>query len=174
MHEKFQPVELTSKPSEESLKSRLKPDPRLPADAVVLGIDRREKPGAVPLDLLEKQGKFAVEPETFEFDTPIVVFWQASTRTAAAYFPTAEKHKPSTRLGVVGEVEAIKSGLEITADGKSDDAPFVDQKTGSRFDIAGRCVAGELKGWALLAVPAVQCKWFAWAAEYPSTVIKRK
>jgi hypothetical protein len=173
MYEKYQPVELPAKPNEESIKSRGKADRRLPAEEMVLGIDRKDQPIAVPLTLLEKQGKFAVVSETFELDSPMVVLWQSSTRTAAAYLPTAEKRKTPEKLGTEGEVEAFKAGLEIIADGKSDDAPFLDKKTGSRFDICGRCVEGELKGYALLAVPAVTCKWFAWAAEYPNTPIHK-
>jgi hypothetical protein len=173
MYDKYVPVELPAKANEEALKTRGKPDPRLPAETMVLGIDRKDKPLAVPLDMFAKR-QFAVLPETVELDSPMIVLWQASTLTAAAYLLTAEKHKAPDKLGVEGDVEASKSGLEIVADEKSADAPFLDKKTGSRFDICGRCVDGELKGYTLVPVPAVMCKWFAWAAEYPNTAINGK
>src|SRR5262249_24166846 len=44
---------------------------------------------------------------------------------------------------------------------------FRDLETRSLWDVAGRCVAGELKGYTLEWVDSVQVKWFAWAAEYP-------
>src|SRR5262245_61671314 len=50
-------------------------------------------------------------------------------------------------------------------------APFVDKETGSRWDVAGRAVEGELKGWALAWLDSTQVKWFAWAAEYPMTSV---
>ena len=50
-------------------------------------------------------------------------------------------------------------------------APFVDKETGSRWDIAGRAVEGELKGWTLQWLDGAQVKWFAWAAEYPKTTV---
>ena len=177
MHEKFQPVELTSKPSEESLKSRLKPDPRLSADAMVLGIDRtnaRSNHRAYPLAELEKLGDFAVLPDTLECGNQVVVLWQASTRTAAAYVPMAERRAKSDKLGIEGVVEESKTGLQLVADGKSDDAPFLDKLTGTRFDISGRGIDGALKGWTLTPYRAVMVKWYAWAAEYPTTVIKGK
>jgi hypothetical protein len=59
----------------------------------------------------------------------------------------------------------------MVVDGKSELAPFVDKKSGSRFDLAGRGVEGDLKGWTLASTNAVVAKWFAWSAEYPSTTV---
>jgi hypothetical protein len=50
-------------------------------------------------------------------------------------------------------------------------APFVDKETGSHWDITGRAIDGALKGWTLEWLDGVQVKWFAWAAEYPTTTI---
>jgi hypothetical protein len=59
--------------------------------------------------------------------------------------------------------------LELAA--KPGAGRFLDAETHSPWDVAGRCVAGELKGWTLEWVESVQVKWFAWAAEYPQTTI---
>ncbi len=48
-------------------------------------------------------------------------------------------------------------------------APFTDSRTQSHWDIAGRAMAGPLKGKTLDWLDGVQVKWFAWAAEYPET-----
>ena len=48
---------------------------------------------------------------------------------------------------------------------------FKDDESGSHWDVTGRCVDGQLKGSTLEPVDAVQVKWFAWAAEYPTTKI---
>ncbi len=48
-------------------------------------------------------------------------------------------------------------------------APFFDRETKSKWDIAGRAVEGELKGWTLVWLDSVQVKWFAWSVEYPET-----
>ena len=50
-------------------------------------------------------------------------------------------------------------------------APFMDHETFSHWTIEGRAVEGPLKGKTLAWLPSVQCKWFAWAAEYPKTDI---
>jgi hypothetical protein len=63
--------------------------------------------------------------------------------------------------------------LTLEYDVKSAAAPFRDKETGSRWDIAGRAVEGELKGWTLNWLDGTQVKWFAWAAEYPETSIYR-
>src|SRR5207245_6230209 len=48
---------------------------------------------------------------------------------------------------------------------------FQDAETRSLWDVAGRCIDGELKGFTLEWVDSLQVKWFAWAAEYPETSI---
>ena len=48
-------------------------------------------------------------------------------------------------------------------------APFKDKETGTRWTLAGRAVDGSLKGKELTWVNSVQCRWYAWAAEYPHT-----
>jgi hypothetical protein len=56
---------------------------------------------------------------------------------------------------------------------KGEPAAFRDKETGSFWDIAGRCVAGELKGWTLKWLDGVEVRWFAWSAEHPETAIRK-
>jgi Protein of unknown function (DUF3179) len=173
MYEKYQPVELPAKPHADSLSSRGAPDPRLPADEIILGVDRptgRAYPRAYRISDLEKLGPFGVLNDRFECGSAAVILWQASTRTAAAYSPTAEKRKETNKLGEQGDLIEIKE-VQIQADGKSEALPFVDAKTGSRFDVVGRCREGALKGFTLAPLDSVMVKWFAWAVEYRDTTI---
>jgi Protein of unknown function (DUF3179) len=173
MFEKYKPTELPTKPNEDSLKSRGEVDKRLPADEMVLGVDRRARtlPRAYRLADLERMGKFAALADSLEFGDEVVIFWDGPTRTATAYLPIAEKREEVKELSKQGRVLDTRLGLEIVVDGKSETAPFVDKKSGTRFDMAGRGVDGELKGWTLATTDAVVAKWFAWSAEYPGSKI---
>jgi hypothetical protein len=158
MYDKYQPVELPKKPTEDSQKSRLAADSRLPAETLVLGVRAGETARAYPLDAVAKAGLIH---DTLD-SQDCVVLWHGPTHTAAAYLPVAsadtkEKSEPRT--------------VTLQRDDKVETAPFVDKETGSRWDIAGRAVEGELKGWTLSWLDGTQVKWFAWAAEYPSTTI---
>jgi Protein of unknown function (DUF3179) len=173
MFEKYKPTELPTKPNEDSLKSRGEVDRRLPADEMVLGVDLggRTRPRAYRIADLERRGKFAAFTDGFEFGSEAVIFWDGTTRTATAYLPIAEKREEIKELSKEGKVLDSRHGLDIVADGKSEAAPFVDKKSGTRFDTAGRGVEGELKGWTLATPGAIVAKWFAWSAEYPGSTI---
>src|SRR5437899_7990409 len=91
-------------------------DERLPADTMVLGVWDGKQARAYPLDALKKAG-VVHEPGR-------VVLWYEPTRTAAAYrLPTFG----SWAFSIVAEDEA---------------APFVDKRTGGRWDITGRGAGG--------------------------------
>jgi hypothetical protein len=155
MFDKYRPVELPSGVNEDSRKSRLPADPRLPADTMVLGVWDGKQARAYPLDVLEKAGVL--------YDTtggkPRVIFWYAPARTAAAYGPAVFVSGRSP--GYIGD------GI-FTVDPAGGAAPFVDRRTGGHWDITGR---GEGGGPMLPWLDSVQVKWFAWAAEYPETSI---
>jgi hypothetical protein len=158
MFDKYQPVDLPADPHPDSLRSRGKPDERLPAESVVLGVFDSGHARAYPVEALAREGLLRDKVEGRDR----VILWQPATKTAAAYVPLAtppkaEQGKPRT--------------VTLERDAKKPDAPFVDKETGSRWDIAGRAVEGELKGWTLTWLDGVQVKWFAWAAEYPDTDI---
>ena len=157
MFEKYQPADLPGSASAESLKSRGKPDPRLPEGTMVLGVSAGAQARAYPLDVAARDGLIADDLD----GRPCVVFWYGPTRTAAAYRPVAQSpaKDPKTRE------------LKLSRCGKVPTAPFVDDETGSRWDIAGRAISGELKGWTLEWLDGTQVKWYAWAAEYPKTTV---
>ncbi len=155
LFDKYQPVEAPAAAHADSVKSRGRLDPRLPADAPVLGVSAGGQARAYPLDALAKTGLVRDELG----GAACVVLWYGPTRSAAAYRPVASPPKkgPAPRP------------VTLARDEKRPDVPFVDRETGSHWDVAGRAVDGELKGWTLEWLDGTQVKWFAWAAEYPRT-----
>jgi hypothetical protein len=161
MYDKYKPTALPTTIHKTSARSRGPADDRLPENQVVLGVRVGEKTRAYPLEAIAK--------ETLLRDrlgkTDLVILWSGLTNTAVAYRPMAsppEKGKGKPRpvtLAVEGKGRAIR---------------LVDKETGSHWDIAGRAVDGELKGWVLEWLDGTQVKWYAWAAEYPATSIHGK
>lgn len=156
MFEKYQPVELPRDENADSVSTRAEADPRLPASSVVLGVEIDGTARCYPLEVLE-------ESEGVIADTiagqQVYVLWYKPTGTAAIYAAETDETQKPTRA------------VTLTADSHSTSAPFMDRETGSHWDIAGRAISGELTGRTLRWLPGVQCKWFAWAAEYPETEV---
>jgi RNA polymerase sigma factor (sigma-70 family) len=157
MDQKYQPVALPTTVHADSCHSRGPADKRLASTTPVLGVVEGDQARAYPLDRLITAGLLR--------DTVAgrrrVLLWEPTTRTAAAYRPEACPPAPGI---------SPPRPLTIERDGKGPGA-FIDQETGSRWDITGRAVEGELEGWTLTWLDGVQVKWFAWAAEYPETSI---
>jgi hypothetical protein len=175
MFDKYQPLELPAGPNKDAQASRGRADPRLPAETPVLGLWTGRSARAYPLDALAKAGLIAEEIDGRKY----VVLWQPKTKTASAYVPEAtppRKH-PAPSPNDDGESppdpdpDTPKKAVTLKRDGKVPAAPFVDQETGSRWDVAGRAIEGKLKGYTLTWADSVQVKWFAWAAEYPRTTV---
>jgi hypothetical protein len=182
MFDKYQPIKLPTTVNADSLKTRGKTDPRLETDRSVLGVWTGKSARAYPIDGLNRVGLIAEEID----GQPIVVLWEPSTQTASAYRPIASQ--PRKFLGPRPDASGVSPpdagtllppgakplssrSLSLhTAPGAAG-GPFEDTQTKSKWDVAGRCVEGELKGWTLEWVDSVQVKWFAWSSEYPQTSI---
>lgn len=177
MFDKYQPVELPAGENPDSVRARGTPDPRLKAAEEVLGVWTGKTARAYPVRVLEKSGIIAdaVDGE------PLVVLWEPKTRTASAYRPVASqprKYKaPEPDEAGVSKLDdgvpvppktPVVPARKVTFASKEADGRFSDAETKSVWDVAGRCVEGELKGYTLEWVDSVQVKWFAWAAEYPA------
>ena len=148
---KYPVVELPTKFSDEAKKSLTKLDSRLERMAPVIGVESSKQQVAFSLqDLpLRKVVQTDVDGKS------ISMFWYARTRTAAVF-------------------ESKVNGRKLTfyADDISPEtAPFKDKETGTRWTIAGRAVDGPLRGQELKWVDSIQCRWFAWSAEYPDTSV---
>jgi hypothetical protein len=180
MFDKYQPVELPSEENPDSVKSRGKPDPRLKAGDEVLGVWTGKTARAYPVGTLEAAGLFADDVD----GESLVVLWEPKTRTAAAYRPVASQprkykgpqpdesgaSKPDAGVPTPAGMPVVPARkLTLALAPKDSAGRFRDAETRSLWDVAGRCVEGELKGWALEWADSVQVKWFAWAAEYPES-----
>ena len=157
MFDKYQPKELPNADLEASRQTRTPADPRFAADEAVLGVSHGDRTRAYRLKDLA-QTRLVRERVG---DEQWVVLWNAATDTAAAYLSVG--HAPDGKQP--------PRPLTLIVDRSDSNAPFVDQETKSHWDITGRAVDGELKGWTLPWLDGTQAKWFAWAAEYPTTSI---
>lgn len=158
MFEKYQPIELPTLDNADSKQTRAEIDHRLTENAEVLGVSINGKQKAYPLDTMPKDGGFLRDVLA---GTEIMILWQPETRTAVAYATSLD-----------GTPDSHVDRLEFDAADSS--APFLNRETNSQFDISGRAVSGPLKGKTLTWIDSVQCRWFAWAAEYPQTEIYRQ
>ncbi len=178
MFDKYRPVELPKEANPDSVKSRpAKTDPRLKAEDLVLGVRVGDKTKAYPLARFAATGPKADDVG----GTPIVLFGKV-TGEVAAYRPVASPPRkyraprpdkdgvspPDPGTPPAGGADLKPRTLTGFKDSK---VGPLDRDTTSEWDVAGRCVRGELKGWTLEPVDAVVCKWFAWSAEYPDTEV---
>ena len=148
---KYLLAELPEELSAEAKESMGKVDSRLVPLANVLGVEIGAKTKAYPLDGSGERACFTDELA----GQSIAVFWYKPTRSAIAYHGSLNDRK-----------------LTFYADDISPEtAPFKDKETGTRWTLAGRGVDGALKGKELSWVRSVQCRWYAWAAEYPKTEV---
>ncbi len=148
---KYPSADLPTAMSAEARQNMGKVDDRLEALALVMGVEVGGKARAFPLPQAAERACFTAKVG----DTPVTVFWYQPTRTAVAFQARLEDRT-----------------LTFYADTISPEtAPFKDKETGTRWTLAGRGVDGPLKGRELTWVNSVQCRWYAWAVEYPHTEV---
>lgn len=127
-------------------------DPRRPLKERVLGIPDGGSGGiAIPF------GELTGSAETTVIQTQIAgeivqVLWDREARAAMAFYPRTE------------------DGGDVTL--RPEGAGFVDQETGSVWNVEGQAVSGPLAGASLVAHHgAFVAYWFAWSAFHPLTRI---
>jgi hypothetical protein len=135
-------------------------DGRLPPKARVVTIDA-DPPVAYPFDRLEVER--AVNDEVD--GSKIVVFWVAGTASAL----NAPRIAAGDDVGSVGVFERNLGARTLTFE--RDGEGFVDEETGTVWNILGQAVDGELAGRQLRPVIHDNTLWFAWAAFRPNTRI---
>ena len=137
--------------SEPAKRTQGEVDPRLKPLQNVLGVETDEARSAFPLDSLPERACLTDKVG----DRDISVFWYGPTKTAVAF----DRHVNGRLLTFYAD--------EISPE----TAPFKDRETGTRWTLAGRGVDGPLRGSELTWVNSIQCRWYAWAAEYPETLV---
>ncbi|MCA9263730.1 MAG: DUF3179 domain-containing protein [Planctomycetales bacterium] len=148
---KYASTPLPNQMSGEARESLQRLDDRLKMDQEVLGVEFASTQRAYPLPTDEARGCLLDKVD----DEAIAVFWYGNTKTAVAF-----------NRKVDGRV------LTFYADDISpESAPFKDKETGTRWSIAGRGIDGPLRGHELTWINSIQCRWYAWASEYPETTV---
>ena len=148
---KYPPGELSETLSAEATQNMGKVDSRLEPLTLVMGVEANGATKAFPIESTKERSCY--------MDTvggePVAVFWYGPTKSAVAF-----SAKLDDRI------------LTFYADKISPEtAPFKDKETGTRWTLAGRGVDGPLRGKELTWVNSVQCRWYAWAAEWPKTEV---
>ncbi len=88
--------------------------------------------------------------ERFE-DVPVTVWYDASSRSAAAFDARVE--------GNVLEFTYAKDGTILDAD------------TRSRWTMDGHCVEGPFQGTTLTPLHGLKSEWYGWFAHHPQTTV---
>lgn len=149
--QKYTSTPLPKQMSPEAGESLKRTDKRLGADREVLGVEFPTTQKAYPIPADEPRACFLDEVG----GQAIAVFWYANTRSAVAF----DRNVNGRQLTFFADTISPES------------APFKDKETGTRWSIAGRGIDGPLRGHELQWVPSLQCRWYAWASEYPETAV---
>jgi hypothetical protein len=92
-----------------------------------------------------------------------VILWRAGQNTALEEADTSKGRD----VGSVGVFLPVVDGRTLTF--QADGDGFVDTDTGTRWDITGQAVDGELTGTRLERIPHLDTFWFAWSTYQPDT-----
>jgi hypothetical protein len=150
---KYPSAELPQEMSAEARKNMGRVDERLEPLTLVMGVEAGSQAKAFALP---QSSERACLTDTVG-GVPVAVFWYLPTRTAVAFGARLDDRT-----------------LTLYADTSSPEtAPFKDKETGTRWTLAGRGVDGPLKGKELTWINSVQCRWYAWAAEFPRTELHK-
>ncbi|WP_322818586.1 DUF3179 domain-containing protein [Tepidiforma sp.] len=139
------------------------PDARLPALERVVALDRQGAGLAVPFEALSQARVANVQAG----GVPVAVFWMPGTASALDQREVAQ----SRDVGAAAAYDARLEGRVLRFEPGPAPGTFIDDATGSTWDIFGRAVAGPLAGRQLAAVLHTTEFWFAWAAFHPDTAI---
>ena len=148
---KYASTPLPKKMSKEAAASIMQVDDRLKQNTAVLGVEFATSQRAYPLPIDKPRACLSDDVD----GEPVAVFWYGHTKTAVAFKRTLN----GRTLTFYADEIAPES------------APFMDKETGTRWSIAGRGIDGPLRGQELTWAKCIQCRWYAWASEYPKTTV---
>jgi hypothetical protein len=137
-------------------------DRTLAAKARIVGVADDQGSVAVRYEDLETQPVIPV----IDGNRDLVVFYQPGLASSLDSFSVADGRDVG-QTGVFVPRLADGTSLTFTAQ----DGGFVDDQTGSRWNILGRAVAGAAQGETLQSVVHTDTFWFAWATYRPGTVL---
>ena len=127
----------------------------------IVGIEANEAALGVPLFVLQEEQVVTAEIG----GTEIVVLWQSGTASAL----DARNVAGGDDIGATGVFIPVVDGQDLTF--TPTEGGFIDDQTGSTWNILGTAVDGELEGSQLQSLTHVDTFWFAWSAFRPDTAI---
>jgi hypothetical protein len=136
-------------------------DGRFTAMTRVVGIEDDGSALAVPLVVLREHGVVPVTVAGRE----LTVWWAPGSTSAL----DAQAIVDGADIGATGVFVPVVDGVALTFRSSADG--FVDDQTGSTWNLLGTAVSGPLFGQQLQAAEHVDTFWFAWAAFRPDTAI---
>lgn len=137
------------------------PDPRLAPKERIVGLGEADgDPTALIAASIARERVVAVTVGGH----PVVLLATSGLRSAL----DTEDVATGRLVAATGAFDPVLGGQHLTF-APAEAETFVDQQTGSTWDILGRAVAGPLAGQSLQLVAHVDTFWFAWAAFHPDT-----
>lgn len=136
-------------------------DGRFTAMTRVIGIERNDAAVAVPLVELRDQRVVRVQIAGQD----LTVWWVPGTNSAL----DAGRITGGNDIGATGVFVPIADSQNLTFIASGD--RFVDDQTGSTWNLFGRATSGPLSGRQLESVVHVDTFWFAWAVFQPDTEV---
>ncbi len=137
-------------------------DDRLPPNTRVVGVGAGLDPVAVPLPRLRDERVVAVEVD----GRPVSVWWAPGAASALDQRQLDLGQDVGQTLSVVA---TLQDGTALAFAPGPEDGTFVDDRTGSTWDLLGRAVAGELAGTQLEVLARDDTFWFVWFGFQPDT-----
>ena len=135
-------------------------DGRYTALTRIVGIEGDGEAVGVPLVDLQKAGVLTGEVS----ETAFVAWWTAGTASALDSSSVADGYD----VGATGVFLPEAAGTALTFIAAAEGL-FIDDQTGSSWNVLGHAVSGELKGKRLEALSHVDTFWFAWSTFQPDT-----
>jgi hypothetical protein len=136
-------------------------DGRFTAMTRIVGVEVGDDAVGVPLFTLQEERVVSVEAG----DTELVMFWAPGTASALDDNDVAGGEDIGATGVFVPEIDGEALTFSATDDG------FVDDETGSTWNLLGQATDGPLAGSTLEALPHVDTFWFAWSAFRPDSAI---
>lgn len=140
-------------------------DDRLPPNDRVVGLGGDDQAIAIPLTSLQEQRTVAVEVD----GAPVVVWW-APGQASALDAGTVDDGLDVGSTAAFSPVRDDGTVLTFTVD-PGDDDQWIDDQTGTTWNLLGTAVAGDLEGTSLEPVARDDTFWFVWFAFRPHTTI---
>lgn len=129
----------------------------------IVGIQRDDDALAVPLFRLRDERVVHAEIA----GDRIVVFWEPGTASALDTTSIAD----GDDIGATGVFLTTLDGRQLTFTATGADAGFVDDESGTTWNLLGHAIDGPLAGSRLDRIEHLDTFWFAWAAFQPDSAL---